>query len=76
MIKQLTRTGNSLALVLDRPLLEATQIDADTQLEISTDGDVIVITPVRDRERTEKLREGVERMHSRYAGAFRRLAEP
>ena len=41
MTKRLTRTGNSLALVLDRPLLEATNIDAETDLEISTDGDVI-----------------------------------
>ena len=75
MIKQLTKTGNSLALVLDRPLLEATNIGANTDLEISTDGDVIVITPVRDSARTAKFREGVERMNRRYAGAFRRLAE-
>ena len=43
MVKKLTRTGNSFALVLERPLLEATGIDADTQLEVSTDGDVILI---------------------------------
>lgn len=39
MVKHLTKTGNSLALVLDRPLLEATRIDADTPLEVSTDGE-------------------------------------
>ena len=33
MIKTLTRTGNSLALVLDRSLLQATGIDADTKVE-------------------------------------------
>lgn len=75
MVKHLTKTGNSLALVLDRPLLEATHIDADTPLEVSTDGDVIVITPVRDMQRTEKLAAGVEKLHLRYAGVFRRLAE-
>jgi hypothetical protein len=36
MKKKLTKTGNSLALVLDRPLLAATGIDADTPLEVST----------------------------------------
>ena len=51
MVKKLTRTGNSFALVLERPLLEATGIEADTPLEVSTDGDVILITPVRDRSR-------------------------
>lgn len=75
MVKHLTKTGNSLALVLDRPLLEATRIDANTPLEVSTDGDVIVITPVRDRERGEKLEKGIEKIHQRYAGVFRRLAE-
>lgn len=75
MVKRLTKTGNSLALVLDRPLLEATRIDADTELEISTDGDVIVITPLRDASRTEKLRAGVAEINRRYAGVFRRLAE-
>ncbi len=75
MVKHLTKTGNSLALVLDRPLLEAARIDADTALEVSTDGDVIVITPVRDAERVEKLRSGIEAINARYAGVFQKLAE-
>ena len=75
MTKHLTRTGNSLALVFDRPLLEATKIDQNTELEISTDGDVILITPVRDQSRERKLRAGMEAIHDRYSGVFRRLAE-
>jgi len=75
MVKHLTHTGNSLALVLDRPLLEATGINAGTPLEISTDGDVIVISPVRDESRAKKFRAGVEKVNERYAGVFRRLAE-
>lgn len=65
MRKHLTRTGNSLALVLDGPLLEATGIDADTPVEVSTDGDVIVITPVRTKKRTAKLSAALEeiRLH-------------
>lgn len=75
MVKKLTRTGNSLALVLDRPLLEATGIDAETPLEVSTDGDVIVISPRREPGRSEKLRADVEEIHRRFGGVFRRLAE-
>jgi antitoxin component of MazEF toxin-antitoxin module len=75
MVKKLTKTGNSLALVLDRPLLEATKIDAETELEVSTNGDVIVISPVRDTDRAAKFRAGVEKINQRYAGVFRRLAE-
>jgi antitoxin MazE len=75
MSKKLTRTGNSLAVVLDRQLLTATGIDATTRLEISTDGDVIVISPVRPARRTERLRKVMGRAHDRYAGTFKRLAE-
>jgi antitoxin component of MazEF toxin-antitoxin module len=73
--KKLTKTGNSLALVLDKGLLERTGIDADTMLEVSTDGEVIVISPARGAKRTAKLKRVVERAHSRYAGAFKRLAD-
>lgn len=75
MHKKLTRTGNSLALVLDKGLLARTGIDADTPLEVSSDGEVIVISPVRGARRTAKLKRIMERAHARYAGAFKRLAE-
>lgn len=75
MQKKLVKTGNSLALVLDRALLEETGIDAETPLEVSTDGEVIVVSPVRSAKRTAKLKRIAERAHARYAGAFKRLAE-
>ena len=73
--KRLTKTGNSLALVLDKPLLDRVQIDANTPLEVSTDGDVIVISPVRGRRRTARLKRIVEKAHRQYGGVFRQLAE-
>ena len=75
MQKRLTRTGNSHAIVLDKGILETTGIDSDTILEISTDGDVILICPVRSDDRVSKLKRGLDRIHERYAGAFRRLAQ-
>jgi antitoxin MazE len=73
--KKLTRTGNSLALVLDKPLLELVHIDETTPLELSTDGQVIIISPVRKKARAERLSAIVDDAHARYAGVFRRLAE-
>jgi hypothetical protein len=35
MRKRLTKTGNSLALVLDRPVLKATGIGAATTVEVT-----------------------------------------
>ncbi len=75
MRKKLTRTGNSLALVLDRPLLDRLGIDADTMLEVSTDGHVLVVSPVRNRRRNIKLKGLVAEAHAKYGGVFRRLAE-
>lgn len=75
MPKKLTRTGNSLALVLEKPILEATGIDDDTPLEVSTDGDVIIVSPIRSKRRTAKLKKVLEELHREHAGAFRRLAE-
>ena len=73
--KMLTRTGNSLALVLDKPLLDQVGVDADTPLEVSTDGQIIVISPARDTRRTAKLKTIAAEAHAKYGGVFRRLAE-
>ena len=75
MMKRLTKTGNSVALVLDKQLLEAAHLSAGSEVEVSTDGHAIVITPRRDRSRDDDFRAGVEKMHARYAGVFRLLAK-
>ena len=75
MIKSLTRTGNSVALVLDRQLLEAAHLDPDGQVEVSTNGRVIVIAPVRGKREVDKFKRAEEKMHAKFAGAFARLAK-
>lgn len=75
MRKKLTKTGNSLALVLDRPLLERANIDADTPLDVTTDGHVIVVAPVRDKRRAAKLKKLMQEADRRYGRTFKRLAE-
>lgn len=73
--KKLIAAGNSLALVLDKPVLEATGIGRETLLEISTNGDVILISPVRAAERTTDLKLFLDDLFRKHAGAFRRLAQ-
>ena len=75
MIKKLTKHGNSLASIIDRAVLDLLQIDADTPLEISTDGQVLVITPVRDKARRNKFRKALESVNRKYGRALKRLAE-
>lgn len=75
MIKSLTRTGNSVALVLDKQLLEAANLDPDRPVEVSTDGKVIVISPARSKREVDKFEQAKAKMHAKFAGAFTRLAK-
>ena len=54
MIKSLTRHGNSYALVIDKPILELLRITPQTQLEITTDGSSLIISPVADTAKISK----------------------
>lgn len=75
MIKRLTRHGNSLALVIDRGVLEMLRIDPETPLALTTDGQSLVITPVRDATRQKRFRAALAKVNRRYGRALRRLAE-
>jgi antitoxin component of MazEF toxin-antitoxin module len=75
MVKKLTRHGNSLALVIDRPVLQLLRIDADTPLDIMTDGDVLLVRPLRDAKGARQIQAIRDRLHKRYAKAFQKLAE-
>ena len=75
MVKTLTKHGNSLALVIDRPVLDLLKIDADTPLEISTDGQVLILAPVRDERRRRKFEEALAKTNKRYGRMLKRLAD-
>ncbi|MBK7930491.1 MAG: AbrB/MazE/SpoVT family DNA-binding domain-containing protein [Bryobacterales bacterium] len=75
MVKKLTKHGNSLALVIDRPILDLLHIDADTPLEITTDGQRLIVAPAKPSARRRKFEEAQKVAHKRYGKAFRKLAE-
>jgi antitoxin component of MazEF toxin-antitoxin module len=75
VIKKLSKHGNSLAVVIDRPVLDLLKIDVDTPLEISTDGQVLVISPVRDKRHRDKFQRALESANKKYGRALKRLAE-
>lgn len=75
MIKRLTRHGNSLALVMDRGVLDLLSIDPDTPLSLTTDGTCLVITPVRDASRRKAFQSALRSVNRRYGRALKRLAD-
>ena len=56
MIKNLTSIGNSLGLIIDKPILELLRIDKDTPLEVVTDGTGLIIRPVHEQESDAPLK--------------------
>ena len=74
MIKQLTKIGNSMGLIIERPILDLLKIDRDTPLEVRTDGEGLIIRPVRE-DRSARIRASAERVADDHAEAFEKLAE-
>ncbi len=75
MIKTLTRHGNSYALVIEKPILELLRIGPDASFEVVTDGQCLVLTPVRDAGEEKKFEQALEMVHKRFGRAMKRLAE-
>lgn len=75
MRKSLIKHGNSHALLIDKAVLELLKIDPETtQLEVATDGNVLVITPIRDKK-TEGAKRQAAKIDAKYGDAFKRLAD-
>ena len=70
MKKTLRSIGNSLGLIIDKPILELLGIDKETPLKLSTDGTRLIIEP--DDGRFERTAEGIM---DRHAAMFEKLAE-
>lgn len=75
MVKKLTSHGNSAALIIDKPILELLKINMDTPLEISTDGKNLVISPVKDADREEKVQRALDKINARHGKTLKKLAE-
>lgn len=75
MIKNLTKHGNSYALVIDKPIIELLRVSPETPFEIITDGQCLVLLPVRDPADEKKFRDALDMVHKRFGRAMKRLAE-
>ena len=74
MRKRLSAIGNSLGLVIERPILELLHIDRDTELDVSTDGQSLIITPVQEQRRAKVLA-AAKRVMDAHDKTFRKLAK-
>jgi antitoxin component of MazEF toxin-antitoxin module len=77
MRKKLSAVGNSLGIVIEKPILELLNIDRDTELEVTTDGNRLVLEPVRKEAKDRKKRiSGVhQKVMGQHDATFRKLAK-
>lgn len=82
MNKRLSKYGNSLALVIDKPILELLNIKEDTVLKITTDGTRITISPIVESQSNilnisdnKQMQECLESTMQEYAPALKKLAD-
>ena len=74
MIKHLTKHGNSLALVIDKPILDLLGIRARTPISITTDGKSLFLRPVKDPKSKKDLNTTLEEINRDFGPSLRRLA--
>ena len=74
MVKKLTKHGNSMALVIDKAILEILKISEETPLELTTDGKSLNISPITDEERLKKFEGALEKVNKRYGKALKNMA--
>ena len=74
-IKHLTRQGNSLAIIIDRPILDLLDITEQTPLKLQVDGRKIVLEPLAPKEVDRSFTKAAGKVEKRFARMFKRLAE-
>ncbi len=75
MIKSLQKHGNSHALVIDKALMEALEIDENTPLQITVSGTTLIVSPVEVGLGDEDVRDAIAKLRPKYARILKRLAE-
>lgn len=88
MIRHLKALGADHGLIIDAPILELLGINEHTPLHISTDGEALIIRPVRSpalpdpaaeearaAEHRVRLQAIAERLMDQHADTFRKLAQ-
>jgi antitoxin component of MazEF toxin-antitoxin module len=73
-VKRLTRIGSSTGLIIDRPFLQQIDLTPDSEVEVSVEGDALVIRPHRYASEEEFVK-SAKRMGAKHRQALKWLAD-
>lgn len=75
MIKMLKKHGNSMALVIEKPMMEALGITEETPLQVTVNGNALVVTPANVGVGPERMKVVIKEIRKRYGPMLKRLAD-
>jgi len=73
MVKKLIQHGNSVALVIDKPIMELLNITNETAFELSTDGRNIILSPQVRQNQQNDILHSLEKINKKYGKVLKRL---
>lgn len=73
--RKLVSVNGGLALMLDSGVLQILDIDENTVMRLSTDGDCLVITPIRAKGRRQRYERSVEAVVQEYDAILQEMLE-
>ena len=75
MLKKLIQHGNSVALVIDKPIMEILHITNETTFELSTDGTNLILSPQIENNQENAIIHSLEKINKKYGAVLKRLGE-
>jgi antitoxin component of MazEF toxin-antitoxin module len=75
MIKMLKKHGNSMALVIEKPMMEALGITEETPLQVTVNGNALVVTPANVGVGPERMKAVIKEIRKHYGPMLKRLAD-
>lgn len=75
MTKKLTKHGNSLALIIDKPILDLLKIDQSTELTLSIKNGKLIIETKNESNDENKIDEIADKIIKKYGPVLKKLSE-
>jgi antitoxin component of MazEF toxin-antitoxin module len=75
MVKRLIQHGNSVALIIDKPIMEMLNITSETTFQLSTDGKNLILSPQIISGQERNIMASLEKVNKKYGSVLKRLGE-
>ena len=75
MIKRLQKHGNSAALIIEKPVMQALGITEETPLQVTVNGNALVVTPANVGVGPERMKATIKELRKKYGPMLKRLAD-